>query len=141
MVFLITLPKNNYRHKNLSCIDASRRQLQSALKIWSEIHLSPAYKSKVGNATPHSEHAQHSSFHNGVAAIQSPIVKTLTIGTLTSVLVGTCSFGTSSVLVFGTRSHNIRDLSIIGRWPTVADGRGRSMFHFVSEYSILRTCV
>ena len=32
-----------------------------------EVHLSPAYKRKSRNATPHSEHAQNSSFRNGVA--------------------------------------------------------------------------
>ena len=91
-----------------------------------EVHLSPAYKRKSRNATPHSEHAQNSSFRNGVAAIQSPIVKTLT-----SVLPpGTSSVPARSVpprywfLVRG-RIISVTYQSSDGgrRWRTVEDGR------------------
>jgi hypothetical protein len=48
----------------VGCIAAS---IQQAINNVGGIHLSPAYKGQSRNATPHSEHAQNSSFRNGVA--------------------------------------------------------------------------
>ena len=90
------------------------------------VHLSPAYKGRSCNATPHSEHARVASFRVRVAAIQSPIVKTLT-----SVLPpGTSSVPARSVpprywfLVRGRIiSVTYQSSDGRGRWRTVEDGR------------------
>jgi hypothetical protein len=90
------------------------------------VHLSPAYKGRSCNATPHSEHARVASFRVRVAAIQSPIVKTLT-----SVLPpGTSSVPPRSVpprywfLVRGRIiSVTYRSSSYSGRWRTSKDVR------------------
>ena len=54
-----------------------------------KVHLSPAYKSRVGIATPHSEHARDASFWSRDAAIQSAIVKNFDIGTAARYLLST----------------------------------------------------
>ena len=90
------------------------------------LHLSPAYKTRSRNATPHSEHARVASFRVCVAAIQSPIVKTSTL----VLPPGTSSVPPRSVpprnwfLVRGCIiSVTYRSSSYSGRWRTSEDGR------------------
>jgi hypothetical protein len=104
-----------------------RRCLVVAAAVHSaEVHLSPAYQRRSRNATPHSEHARVASFRVCVAAIQSPIVKTLT----SVLLPGTSSVPPRSVpprywfLVRGRIiSVTYRSSSYSGRWRTFEDGR------------------